>query len=729
MKRLISFILPAVWVLTAFAAPDAEQLRTRMRALVSEGNRCYDRSYRAGIKAAADSLEAAIAFERLSLTDSLEFTADLLKLRADWHYENGNFDPASFARAEELFHEALGIYRRTPVLQGNLRREPMIYREQAQLAYRTADYAAALDRVLLAIDAYEAAYANGEFDETDADYLTLLDLYSQAAICRARLGQTDAALESLDSLAAVWPKDSPARAELMRKRGKVLLLGGGKSAARKALPYYKDYFNHKRAEARSALAGMTADERTDYWMRLRPFVTDCMALGAADPAFLYDVNLFAKGLLLQLNRLAGSGPATEAALRSLDHTWRDVRDALPADGAAIEFAAYPGGLGAIVLTPRGRPQWVDMMPPADFFAHKINGRTNSERIYSTAGRMKNALYNDSAFYSSLWTPALCRAIGPARRVYFAPDGYLHQIAIEYMLPPELEGRDMFRLTSTRRLLETRPFASSPALIVGGVRYNATVPQAENAGNDAAAYDFLRGIHASFAYLDGSLAESDSIAAARACDSDSIYTGEAATERTFRAMAPRFPVLTISTHGYFGAAETPQGTDLKPCLTDESLSQSILVLAGANSSLRADGFDSGCLDGILSARELGDMDLSGVGLAVISACQTGLGYVTADGVYGLQRGLKNAGVGAMVVSQWSVSDDATSMLMTRFHRNLADGFMPHEAFKQARASMLTPPPSQRHRVFNPATMAEEIIDETAEFDEPQYRDAFILIDAL
>ena len=67
--------------------------------------------------------------------------------------------------------------------------------------------------------------------------------------------------------------------------------------------------------------------------------------------------------------------------------------------------------------------------------------------------------------------------------------------------------------------------------------------------------------------------------------------------------------------------------------------------------------------------------------------SGLGYITRDGIYGLQRGMKTAGVKAIISSLWSVNDKATCFFMTEFYRNLEMGQELHEAFHHAREKMM------------------------------------------
>ena len=65
--------------------------------------------------------------------------------------------------------------------------------------------------------------------------------------------------------------------------------GGGKANQKKALECYRTFFNLKKKDALSHFMGMTSKEREQYWMRIRPFITDCYRLEDADAGYLYNV--------------------------------------------------------------------------------------------------------------------------------------------------------------------------------------------------------------------------------------------------------------------------------------------------------------------------------------------------------------------------------------------------------------------------------------------------------
>ena len=110
------------------------------------------------------------------------------------------------------------------------------------------------------------------------------------------------------------------------------------------------------------------------------------------------------------------------------------------------------------------------------------------------------------------------------------------------------------------------------------------------------------------------------------------------------------------------------------------------------------------DGILTGKELSLLDLRETELIVLSACETGKGDITSEGVFGLQRALKMAGVQTIIMSLWKVNDQATQVLMTEFYTNWIDKKQSkREAFKNAQNTI------------------------RAQFESPEYWAGFVLLD--
>jgi CHAT domain-containing protein len=279
-----------------------------------------------------------------------------------------------------------------------------------------------------------------------------------------------------------------------------------------------------------------------------------------------------------------------------------------------------------------------------------------------------------------------------------------------MLPQEANGKELFRLTSTRRLLDQpQSVANRRALVVGDVNYSAKSVYVEGQ-NDEVAYRKMGNLH--FGNLKMSKEEIDKILLYRNYPQDHLLSGDGATESEFRRLCPQYPIIHVSSHGKLNTKGIPFGTDLKPCQNDSSLSESTIAFAGINTSLADEAFDPRKQqDGILSSKEMAALDMKGVELVVLSCCETGLGQVTADGVYGIQRGLKNAGAGAIVLTLWEVSDDEnTNLFMAGFHRRMKEGKPIGQAFRETRQE-------------------DFLSKDDYSVNRPCYRDVFILIDAI
>jgi CHAT domain-containing protein len=112
----------------------------------------------------------------------------------------------------------------------------------------------------------------------------------------------------------------------------------------------------------------------------------------------------------------------------------------------------------------------------------------------------------------------------------------------------------------------------------------------------------------------------------------------------------------------------------------------LILAGAQKAWLGEPIPDNVEDGVLLAEEIATMDLTGTDLVVLSACETGLGEITSEGVFGLQRAFKKAGVQTLIMSLWKVDDNATSLFMRTFYKQWLGGKSKHAAFLDAQAAV-------------------------------------------
>ena len=279
----------------------------------------------------------------------------------------------------------------------------------------------------------------------------------------------------------------------------------------------------------------------------------------------------------------------------------------------------------------------------------------------------------------LWEP-LAQYLDGVKLVLVSPDGPLNGLPLA-ALPGSKEGTFLiqdyaFAVAPVPQLLPellrggTLENAEPASLAVGDIDFEALTDH--GAGNPRANH---------FSPLPGTLAEATAVHdlfrttfAGRPAE---LLTGRAATEQAFVSRAPNCSHLLIATHGFFlpdsDQKDSPgpgQPRALEALLFRRNLVRanpalrSGLVFAGANYQAPGQG------SAFLTALEASELDLSRVDLAVLSACETGLGQVRAgEGVLGLQRAFQLAGARTTVTSLWKVPDAATQALMIRFHRNL------------------------------------------------------------
>jgi CHAT domain-containing protein len=172
----------------------------------------------------------------------------------------------------------------------------------------------------------------------------------------------------------------------------------------------------------------------------------------------------------------------------------------------------------------------------------------------------------------------------------------------------------------------------------------------------------------------------------------LISDDQAIEESFKSLSGKSPtIIHIATHGFYFADDVEQ----KPSNNNENefkksnnpLFRSGLIMAGANRVWTGNKNIDGLDDGILTAYEVSLLDLSNTKLVVLSACETGLGEIKgSEGVYGLQRAFKMAGVDYLIITLWEIRDEVTVEFMSNFYQQWLKGKDIYAAFKFAQDEM-------------------------------------------
>ncbi len=174
----------------------------------------------------------------------------------------------------------------------------------------------------------------------------------------------------------------------------------------------------------------------------------------------------------------------------------------------------------------------------------------------------------------------------------------------------------------------------------------------------------------------------------------VFTDEEALEDNVKSLSgPGAPgIIHIATHGYFFAEpseeQTAQMTLRERVATAANpLLRSGLALTGVNHAWLGGRPIEGLDDGILTAYEISLLDFFSTDLVVLSACETGKGDIlSGEGVFGLQRAFKSAGVKNLIISLWKVPDAQTTELMQTFYDYYLGGDAIRLAFRKAQEQM-------------------------------------------
>lgn len=413
----------------------------------------------------------------------------------------------------------------------------------------------------------------------------------------------------------------------------------------------------------------------------------------------------------------------------LDIKWQDVQAKLKDKDIAIEFYCIPNIIIAESYADckkNGTIYCAATLKKGYKTPHILQLLTSDE----LDKLLKEAPYGSVDLYNKIWKPLETELIG-IENIYFSADRELHKVALESLIDKNHRAANslwnMYRLSSTRELVSLRAKSQRKHYaLFGGLNYSAGLSDIEESLNRNGLKSAVSVLNradstslyrAGMRYLPGTKIEVESIESELqqsegvSCD---LYTGADGSEELLKSLSGSdINVIHLATHGYYWTkSEADERKRMSSLIENKDKSTSALLrsgilMSGANHALRGEIIPNNLEDGIATAQELSSLNYHNVDMVVLSACQSALGDINGEGVYGLQRGLKLAGVRSLLMTLWPVNDQATQMLMVEFYKNLIKGDSKVEALKKA----------------------QDYIKSQPTYESPKYWAGFILLDAL
>ena len=518
-------------------------------------------------------------------------------------------------------------------------------------------------------------------------------------------------------------------------------------------------FNHILNLYYSNTKGMTKIQRTDYWQRLNngKMQVNCQFALESD-AFIglaYDMALIQKGFLLKHNQtiteniksssdkdlieaysdflsaISSNNPNKdfyEERMMSLysihpEYTqaneivkWQDVQKQLKKDDLAIEFVRC--------CNDGENTTYAALLLKNSWNTPKIVSLCSGEELDNAFQEGAKAYRNMPYLFSLVWKPIIPFLSG-VKRIYFSPDGVLSQMNIEVLADEkgnEINKKyDLARVSSTAQLaVLSNNHKINASTLYGGLTYDSELP-VQSVSEERIAFvssisEELNMLDATtrkgWNYLAGTLKEVNAIENLllnKKIDCK-VYRSSSGTEESFKSMSGKSSsIIHIATHGFYLGVKDAARSNVHIISQSTGSFRSFplkrcgLIMSGGQHAWLNEAIPTNTEDGILTGEEITGLDLTGTDLLVLSACQTGLGEIAGDGVYGLQRAFKIAGVKTIIMSLWEVNDSATELMMTKFYTSLASGKSKRDSFDAA------------------------ITEVKREFEGPEYWAAFIMLD--
>lgn len=422
----------------------------------------------------------------------------------------------------------------------------------------------------------------------------------------------------------------------------------------------------------------------------------------------------------ELNRLSADYNKYVNALRI---TMQDIQKKLEKNEVAIEFVKFQlynkkttdSTIYAAYILRKDDPipRFIPLCEEKQLgkYFSSVAGASNIKTIYRSDPIDENekpAISGDS-LYTLIWKPLL-PYLKDIKKIDYSPAGLMHKIAFHALPTGDssmlMDTYELNQYTSLRQLAinEEKKVNNNSIALFGNCLFSMdsstvvkNIPANENANTFITAKPDRSNNIGGWKQLEGTASEITSIKTLfnRQRLQVNTYEQEKATEEQFKSLSGSSPtILHLATHGFFlpdPEKKKQEGFEADKrnafTLADDPLLRSGIVLSGANRVWSGQPPVAGREDGIVTAYEIAQLDLSKTDLVVLSACETALGDIRGnEGVFGLQRAFKLAGVKNMLLSLWKVPDAETAELMKIFYTYYMQGKTARESFTAAQKDM-------------------------------------------
>lgn len=406
------------------------------------------------------------------------------------------------------------------------------------------------------------------------------------------------------------------------------------------------------------------------------------------------------------------------AKKTLAISWQDIQQKLKPNEVVIDLVSFNYYnkkwtdsimYGAFVFTKNSKfPKYIHLFEEKELL--NITSASFSSQVPKATF---NALYANQSLTNLFLTP-FKKELDHATTIYITPSGLTHQLNFE-ALPLENNltlGKKytLHVLNAASELINMKSTSISgipnlECFLYGGIDFDKLESNAEtvvdiSSEQQAMLENVQRSGIKEFGYLKGTKQEVEQIATKTKAANfvTHLLQDRNASEESLKQLdGYKKPfVLHLATHGFFfpnaikeekNEAFTFEQKKNYYRASEDPMLRSGLVFAGANKTWAQKNTSLHKDDGIVTAKEISELDLSQCQLVVLSACETGLGTINgSEGVFGLQRAFKMAGVKNIIMSLWKVPDAQTAELFDIFYDAILTGKSIKEAFVNAQNQM-------------------------------------------